>query len=80
MQVETRTNAGDDLKDKVLLSTGDYWKRIGVDVITFSVPRQQASNREFRATYPGFDLVRQPFDPVRFLSTQAAVPENQLQR
>jgi peptide/nickel transport system substrate-binding protein len=75
LQVETRTNAGDDLKDKILLSTGDYWKRIGVDVITFSVPRQQASNREFRATYPGFDLVRQPFDPVRFLSTQAALPE-----
>jgi len=76
LQVETRTNAGDDLKDKLLLSTADSWKRIGVDVNTFIVPRQQASNREFRATYPGFDLVRQPFDPVRWLSTQAAVPAN----
>ena len=76
MQVEIRTNAGDDLKDKLLLATADYWKRIGVDVNTFIVPRQQASDREFRATYPGFDLVRQPFDPVRWRSTQAALPSN----
>ncbi|HEY3118256.1 MAG TPA: ABC transporter substrate-binding protein [Chloroflexota bacterium] len=76
LQVETRTNAGDDLKDKIVFSTGDYWKRIGVDVNTFIVPRQQSSDREFRATYPGFDLVRQPFDPVRWLSTQAAVSSN----
>lgn len=73
--LESRTNAGDDLKEKILLSTADYWRRIGLDVDVVISPRQRASDREYRATYPGFDLVRQPFDPIRFLSREAPLPE-----
>lgn len=74
--IESRTNAGDDFKDKMLLSTADHWKRAGVDITVNIVPRQRASDREYRATYPGFDLVRQPWDPSRFLTEESPLPEN----
>lgn len=60
-----QTNAGDDFKDKMLLSSADQWKRAGIDAEVYSSPRQQAADREYRATLPGTDLVRQPFDPAR---------------
>lgn len=76
LSVESRTNAGDDAKEKMVLVGADYWQRAGVGVDVFIVPRQQASDREFRANYPSFDLVRQPFDPSRYLSSEAALSEN----
>ncbi len=60
----------------MVLVRADHWQRAGVGVDVFLVPRQQASDREFRPTYPGFDLVRQPFDPACYLSTEAAMAEN----
>jgi peptide/nickel transport system substrate-binding protein len=76
LRVEARTNAGDDVKDKILFSSADAWQRIGVGVDVLITPRQLASDREYRATYPGFDLVRQPFEPERFHSSEAPLPEN----
>jgi ABC-type transport system substrate-binding protein len=76
LSIESRTNAGDDLKDKILFASADYWQRIGVGVEPVLVPRQLSTDREYRATYPGFDLVRQPFEPERFLSSEAPLPEN----
>jgi peptide/nickel transport system substrate-binding protein len=76
LQVESRTNAGDDFKEKMLLSTADFWKTAGVDVDVLISPRQRASDKEYRATYPGFDLVRQPFDPERFQTKSSPLPEN----
>ena len=74
--VEARTNAGDDLKDKMLFATADYWNRFGIRTETMITPRQIASDRELRATYPGFDLVRQPYDPIRFYGPESPLPEN----
>jgi len=74
--VQSMTNAGDDLKEKMVFVGADYWKAIGVGVDTVITPRQRASDREYRATYPGFDLVRQPFEPERLLGSEAALPEN----
>jgi peptide/nickel transport system substrate-binding protein len=76
LRVEPRTNAGDDLKDKLLFSTVDYWQRVGVAAEAYIVPRQAASDRELRSTYPGFDLVRQPFEPLRLHSAEAPLPTN----
>src|SRR5581483_8688475 len=76
LNIESRTNAGDDVKEKIVLSSADYWQRVGVAVDTVFTPRQQASDREYRATMPGFDLVRQPFEPERVVSSEAAPPEN----
>ncbi len=74
--IQSMTNAGDDLKEKMLLVGADYWKAIGVGVDTVLTPRQRASDREYRATFPGFDLVRQPFEPERIHGSEAALPEN----
>jgi peptide/nickel transport system substrate-binding protein len=76
LTVEPRTNAGDDLKDKILFSTADQWQRVGVAAEPYLVPRQAASDRELRSTYPGFDLVRQPFEPLRLHSAEAPLPTN----
>jgi peptide/nickel transport system substrate-binding protein len=76
LSVESRTNGGDDAKEKMLFSSADYWKRAGVDVEVVIVPRQQADDRQYRATYPGFDLVRQPFELERLLSSESPLPEN----
>lgn len=76
LRIESRTNAGDDVKEKILLSSADYWQRLGVAVDVVISPRQLASDREYRATFPGFDLVRQPFEPARFHSAEAPLPEN----
>jgi peptide/nickel transport system substrate-binding protein len=76
LSVESRTNGGDDAKEKMLFSSADYWKRVGVDVDVVIVPRQQADDRQYRATYPGFDLVRQPFEPERFKASESPLPEN----
>jgi peptide/nickel transport system substrate-binding protein len=76
LTVESRTNGGDDLKEKMLFASADYWQRIGVGVNTVVTPRQLASDREYRATNPGFDLVRQPFDPLRFSSKEVPLPDN----
>jgi len=79
LTIEGRTNAGDDLKDKLLFTSADLWQRAGVTVETYIVPRQAASDRELRSTYPGFDLVRQPFDPLRYHTAEAPLPSNRFQ-
>jgi len=59
-----------------MLATADDWQRIGVGVDQVTIPTQRAPDREYRATMPGFDLVRQPFEPERVVSSEAALPEN----
>jgi peptide/nickel transport system substrate-binding protein len=79
MAVEVRTTAGDLLREKVLLSVADDWNRVGVAADPFIVPRQRASDQEYRATFPGFELVRQPNTnaAVATLHSRAArLPEN----
>lgn len=76
LSVQLMTNAGDDVKEKMLFTIADYWQRIGVGAEPVITPRQLASNREYRATFPGFDLVRQPFEPERLLSSEVPLPEN----
>jgi peptide/nickel transport system substrate-binding protein len=76
LRIESRTNAGDDVKEKIVLSSADQWQRLGIATDTVLTPRQLASDREYRATMTGFDLVRQPFEPERIISSEAALPEN----
>jgi peptide/nickel transport system substrate-binding protein len=76
LSVQIMTNAGDDVKEKMVFTISDYWQRSGVGADSVITPRQLASNREYRATYPGFDVVRQPFEAERLLSSEAPLPEN----
>ena len=76
LTVENRTTAGDDFRDKMLFSISNDWQRAGVTTETFIVPRQRADDREFRATRPAFELVRQPNDPSRYTSSETPLPSN----
>jgi peptide/nickel transport system substrate-binding protein len=84
-RVEVRTTSGDDLRDKVLYATADAWQKAGVATETLVIPRQRADDREYRATRPAFEIVRQPNDLsesalMRLHSSEAALPENQFRR
>jgi ABC-type transport system substrate-binding protein len=81
LTIETRTTDGDEVRRRLLLAAADYWKQLGVQTETIIIPRQRATDREYRNTRPGFELTRQPndFHPrsmVRFSSAEAALPAN----
>ncbi len=77
--VEIRTSQGDDLQEKSLFGMAGFWQRIGVNVAQVLVPPQQAQGREYRATFPGFDVRRQPGDRAfleRVHGSKTPLPEN----
>ena len=79
LSLEVRTTDGDDLREKSMLSIQNNWQQIGVAMDAVIIPRQRASDLEYRATYPAFEIVRQPND-IRGLrslhSRYASLPEN----
>jgi peptide/nickel transport system substrate-binding protein len=60
LTLEIRTTAGDELRTNAMLAVADMWKAIGMGAETLMVPRQRASDREYRVTRPGFELTHQP--------------------
>jgi peptide/nickel transport system substrate-binding protein len=79
LAVEIRTTAGDTLRERILLSVADSWQRVGVAVNPVVVPRQLATDQEYRATFPAFELSRNPNGPRDLPSLQgkaARLPEN----
>jgi peptide/nickel transport system substrate-binding protein len=79
--IEMRTTADDDYKNPIFFSAADYIQRAGVGVETVIIPRQRATDREWRATRPGFEVVRQPNDLTegamrRMHGSEAALPAN----
>lgn len=79
LSVEIRTTAGDDIRDKTMFTLVDFWQRVGVGVDPVVIPRQFAADLEYRATFPAFELVRNPNDVrgTRTLhSRYIALPEN----
>jgi len=79
LRLEVRTQATDDTQMKVTFSMADYWQRIGVGVDQAPFPQQRASDREFRATRPAFEVVRQPggwSELERFYGPNTPLPEN----
>lgn len=79
LEVELRTDGGNDLFQKSLLAVSDDWRRAGVSVAQVLVPPQRSRDREYAANYPGFALTRNPTD-LRSLSgyhsSNAHVAEN----
>lgn len=77
--VEIRTTGEQDIQVKSLLSVADYWQRAGVGVDTQLIPRQRQRDREYRASRPGFELLRTP-DMQQGLrrahSSETPLPEN----
>jgi peptide/nickel transport system substrate-binding protein len=76
LSIEDRTTAGDDIREKYMLSIADYWKQAGIGAATEIIPRQRSNDREYRNTRPAFELVRQPADLDRFVSAEVPLPSN----
>jgi peptide/nickel transport system substrate-binding protein len=81
LSVEIRTTGGDDLQEKTMFSIADYWQRAGIAVDPVVVPRQRATDREYRANFPAFEEVRQPNDVTpsaltRMHGSEVSLPEN----
>ena len=82
LTIEVRTTAGDDLREKMLLTTVDDWKQIGLTGDPVIIPRQRAQDLAYRATFPGFELNRNPPDERGNRNLQfktIPLPENNFQ-
>jgi peptide/nickel transport system substrate-binding protein len=84
-KLENRTTSGDDVRGKTLLILADQWQRTGITPDPVVIPRQRSDDREYRATRPAFELVRQPISLTesglrRLHSAEAALPENDYRR
>ncbi len=79
LRVEARTNDGFDFHFKTLYPVADYWQRAGVGVDVLVLNRAQAQDPRTRATFPGFEVIRNPTHVERLLifhSSQMRTPEN----
>lgn len=82
LSVEIRTTTN-DTNQKATFATADYWQRVGVGTEPVVIPVQQLQNREYRATYTGYELINQPFGASGFEnllhSSAAPLPERNYQ-
>jgi peptide/nickel transport system substrate-binding protein len=63
LSVEIRTTAN-DANQKALAAVADYWTRLGVATEQIVIPNQLLQDAEYRALYPGFELVNQSSGPA----------------
>ncbi len=59
LNVEIRT-VSTDINQKIMLTLADAWQRIGVGVELNVIPPQRQRDLPYRATFPAFDMQRQP--------------------
>lgn len=57
LRLELRTTDQRLIQPRSAFSVADYWKRLGIDVTTNNVPNQLIPDREYRSTFPAFELV-----------------------
>jgi peptide/nickel transport system substrate-binding protein len=80
-----QTTIRSEINPKMLLSVADYWKQIGIETDQFFVPIQRITDRELRATFPGFEVLGagdigvSPDVVRRYHSSLIALPENRFQ-
>jgi peptide/nickel transport system substrate-binding protein len=78
LSFETRTTAQRDLHLKTMLPVVDAWQRLGLEIETQVIPAARATDREEQATFPGFQVLRQPAGVdrlVRYHSNEARTAE-----
>jgi ABC-type transport system substrate-binding protein len=78
LAVEIRTITADS-NQKAVLAVADFWQRAGVAADPVIIPVQRSQDREYRASYPGFMLERQPnrtTEVARYHSSQTPTAEN----
>ncbi|HZT07735.1 MAG TPA: ABC transporter substrate-binding protein, partial [Chloroflexota bacterium] len=77
--LEIRTIAGDDIIEKTTFAVAAGWQQIGLGADPFPIPIQRVRDREWRATFPSFELLRQPNDApavTRAHGSETPLPEN----
>ncbi len=75
--VEIRTTMV-DINSKSSVTVADFWQRFGVPTEVAIVPPQRTNEREYRATFPGFELIRPTSTLTSFesrRSSEVALPE-----
>jgi len=78
LAVQIQSSAVLDINMKTLYPVADSLQRAGVGVDVDIVPPQRASDREYRASFPGFSLQRQPGGTRsldRYPGSEARLPE-----
>jgi len=80
LEVELRGN-NSDILESAMQAVGDYWRRLGLQVDLVGIPQMRATDREYRATRPGFEVARHPADTTidglqRYHSSQVPQPSN----
>lgn len=76
--VEVRTTTASE-NQKLMLAVVDYFQRAGVAGDPHTIPQARAQDAEYRANYPGFEMVRAGDGKgvfSQFHSSQARLPEN----
>jgi len=75
---EVRAAAQRDLHIKTLFPVVHFWQQLGIDAQPLTLPAQNAGNLEEQATFPGFQVLRQPGGRDKltsFHSSEARLPE-----
>lgn len=64
--------------NKTMLSVADYWQRAGIAAEPHTIPLARSQDAEYRANFPGWELIRQPKLEVitRLHSSRARLPSN----
>lgn len=80
LSVEIRTTSGDVVQEHSMFAVASDWQRIGIAVEPVVVPAARRADREYRNTFPAFDLRRQPhrLDTLAeyFYGGNSPLPEN----
>ena len=80
LAVEIRFVTSVDTTRQLSLATADSWKRVGVETNPLVIPPQRNQDREYRASFPSFELVNQPGGaggvPGLLHSSGAPLPSN----
>ncbi len=81
LRVEIRTTIRAELQPKIVAAVVDYWRQSGVDTEQVNIPPQRQNDREYRATFPAFEMPGgnndlTPEEIMRHHSSATPLPEN----
>ena len=81
LRVEIRTTIRAELQPKIVAAVADYWRQNGVDAEQVNRPPQRQNDREYRATFPAFEMPGgnndlTPEEIMRHHSSATPLPEN----
>jgi len=81
LRVEIRTTIRAELQPKIVAAVVDYWRQNGVDTEQVNIPPQRQNDREYRATFPAFEMPGgnndlTPEEIMRHHSSATPLPEN----